>query len=489
MTKKSILNTLNELLNPVYLSGLSPLTTPTSGDDVFVISEGGEYTINGLGGSDLADATSANGDVSAHIFDVARFIGSGFDDTVTFRAPLPGVNIPRTTRVEGALGYDRVTFDDSNVNGLYISFDYNSEIHLVRSGIRALEYLYREDIVYTNSVEEFRGSAGNDEFYINPAFLISDLAGSIIFDGGAGRDSIILTHSETPVTLDLVNSNIYKNFENAWGSGLNDFIFGTKDHNLLSGNDGDDVIRGRAGNDRLYAGSGYDQLFGGNGDDLLFIGYADNNLIADLLDGGAGIDTLYFSTANVSNIELRLTVENYNATSKNYSGSFDFMISGGDNKGDHSRGDYFNIEAFSLTLGHDKFYGTDLANDIVNGDDGNDMLYGEDGNDRLSGGRGNDLLVGGRGADILDGNDGNDNLRGGSGRDVIVFSMGNDTVINFQDNIDTIHISSLFGATNFSQVAISQNGSNAVITIGANTLTLSNFLTANLDSSDFLFVA
>lgn len=116
-----------------------------------------------------------------------------------------------------------------------------------------------------------------------------------------------------------------------------------------------DVIDAGAGDDTVYGGGGNDSIAGGDGQDLL-----DGGSGADTLDGGAGNDTL----------------------------------SGGD------------------------------GNDSLLGGDGNDTLSGDVGNDILAGGGGNDQLMGGDGEDTLTGGEGADTLFGGMGNDRLVASEG-----------------------------------------------------------------
>lgn len=125
------------------------------------------------------------------------------------------------------------------------------------------------------------------------------------------------------------------------------------------------------------------------------------------------------------------------------SNAADDIIEGGNNK-DHLVG-----------LGGDDLLVGNLGDDLIEGRDGHDQLYGGAGQDRLAGHGGNDLLAGGSGddnlqggagRDVLYGNEGNDRLIGGddvdflvggSGRDVLKGGKGNDTLFG---GLDADHV-------------------------------------------------
>lgn len=99
--------------------------------------------------------------------------------------------------------------------------------------------------------------------------------------------------------------------------------------------------------------------------------------------------------------------------------------------------------------------------DQLDGQSGNDTLKGDKGHDLLEGNYGNDKLLGGKGRDTLDGGDGNDTLNGNLGADTFLFDKGDDvdTIFGFQDDIDTIHLtSSLTGGVTDAQTLINTFG-------------------------------
>ena len=175
----------------------------------------------------------------------------------------------------------------------------------------------------------------------------------------------------------------------------------------------------------------------------------------------------------------------------------------------------------------------------LRGSNFNDTLIGNSGNNFLRGGSGADWLQGGGGSDtadyngasagviadlgnpvnntgdaagdtylnisnlrgtafndVLRGNNGSNSLTGLQGADRFVFSNGADTVTDFDQGGgsfnhaegDTIDLgSSQIYTWSELQPLISQSGSNTLITLGSNSITLTNVNPANLTASDFFF--
>lgn len=107
-----------------------------------------------------------------------------------------------------------------------------------------------------------------------------------------------------------------------------------------------------------------------------------------------------------------------------------------------------------------------IGTDTVSGNAGNDTVSGDKGFDTLHGGQGDELLIGGEHNDILSGDKGNDTLIGGSGEDGFVFGnitgIGNDVITDFEQNTDTLFISSAWYASNAAAVAAFENGTLAL---------------------------
>ncbi|MEJ8472544.1 hypothetical protein [Roseibium algae] len=94
---------------------------------------------------------------------------------------------------------------------------------------------------------------------------------------------------------------------------------------------------------------------------------------------------------------------------------------------------------------------------------------------------------------VINDTSGSDVLIGFGGEDTFVFSGGNDTVTSdgtgtygYQDGTDTLDVSA-WGATQLSDLSLYQDGSDAYIYMGSNSVTLEGANTSDLDASDFLF--
>lgn len=158
-----------------------------------------------------------------------------------------------------------------------------------------------------NRITDYQGGGGDDVF--KGVDLIVDKV-----DGGAGNDTLDLTHLSTGLTLDLSDSN-YVSIENVIGGAGSDTITaatlttptrltGGDGHDALSGGSGNDTLVGGVGNDTLAGSAGNDSLLGGAGNDDLDGGIGNDTLEAgagnDWLKGGADDDRLVLTTDNTS---------------------------------------------------------------------------------------------------------------------------------------------------------------------------------------------
>jgi parallel beta-helix repeat protein len=229
-------------------------------------------------------------------------------------------------------------------------------------------------------------------------FLLSDVTGRIVVHGGDGNDTIRVA-ANVPVGADLF------------------------------GEDGNDQLYGGRGNDRLDGGTGNDTEVGGAGDDVLVAGTG-----RDLLVGSTGSDTVVGPDATVAwRISglgagtLKSTATSTFRSVENLTGgsgddTFKFVGPGGSVAGRIDGGagvntlDYSSIGSgvrVNLFAGSATRAGgvANIAN--VNGSLGNDILVGDAQANRLVGGGGRDILIGGDGADSLVGGNGDDLLVGG----------------------------------------------------------------------------
>jgi len=142
--------------------------------------------------------------------------------------------------------------------------------------------------------------------------------------------------------------------------------------------------------ENAVGGSGDDTLIGNMADaahsDSGGNGYNGNNI----LDGGAGNDTVSYAGSNVAGVDTLRSIENLIGSTAN-----DRLLTSRD-------GGTLSGEA---------------GDDLLIGRSGADSLTGGEGNDWLQGNSGNDTLVGGQGSDWLRGGHGADHLSGGEGFD------------------------------------------------------------------------
>ena len=199
----------------------------------------------------------------------------------------------------------------------------------------------------------------------------------------------------------------------------------------LDGSSADDTITiGTA------AASGTRNISLGEGDDTLILGVVSGDYDSGAgvefgvvagdytIDGGAGSDTVDYSSAGVTAADPGITVDLSNQ------GTATSDVTAGDTAvGTH---DFTNIE---------NLVGTDAQDTLTGGAEAN-TFEGGDGNDSIDGNGGDDTLVGGAGDDTID---------GGAGADTFVFNPsggGIDTIIDYNVAEDTIRIDGLDGSGN-----------------------------------------
>jgi len=284
--------------------------------------------------------------------------------------------------------------------------------------------------------------------------IIDAGAGNNILNGGAGIDTASYAYATAAVTASLSlttaqatggsGTDTLLNFENLTGSAYHDTLTGNALANTLTGGAGNDILNGAAGADRMVGGDGSDRYYVDNAGDivsetnatastggtdsvysflgaytltdnvenlrLLATGNASgtgnslNNIIDagvgnNVLNGGAGIDTLSYAYATAA-VTANLGLTTAQAT------------------GGSGTDTLLNFENLTGSAYHDTLTGNALANTLTGGA-GNDTLTGGAGNDLLIGGTGLDKLYGGAGADTFDFNALSEMGLGAALRDVI----------------------------------------------------------------------
>jgi Ca2+-binding RTX toxin-like protein len=261
----------------------------------------------------------------------------------------------------------------------------------------------------------------------------------------------------------------------------------------VNGGGGDDTITGSEGLDGLIAlvlngHTGNDTIVGGDGDDVLDGGWGDDLLVGfrgdDTMLGAGGRDRMVWNNGDGSDLMEGGAGRDATIVNGSDTAGDEFTIAANGNRVAFDR---VNFGQFSLDIGT-----TEVLQ--VNGGGGDDTMTGEAGLDglialELNGNTGNDTITGGDGDDVLDGGLGNDVLTGGLGDDTFVFGRGADTITDFTNGADTIEIAGFAGIDDFGDLGglIQDVGADVVIDFGAHELTIENINPPILDAGDFIF--
>jgi Ca2+-binding RTX toxin-like protein len=178
-----------------------------------------------------------------------------------------------------------------------------------------------------------------------------------------------------------------------------------------------------------------------------------------------------------------------------YVGSETFTYTVADNDGGVSNQATVSIAVKALNVGQvisvdgiEPADGT-TGDDTITGFGESNILEGGAGDDKLIGGAGLDALSGSDGDDTLQGNGGDDALYGGAGIDHFIFAAhnGTDEIQDFVAGSDLIELQGFTGT--FSSLitpALTQDGADAVLTLGDTVIRLVGVTTTSLHASDFI---
>ncbi|MBO9546663.1 hypothetical protein [Caulobacter sp.] len=429
----------------VYGSAYNDTLTGDAKDNMLV-GDAGNDTISGGKGND-----TLWGDAGNDVLD-----GGDGDDYMVGGA---GDDI-----IKGGAGDDWSSYENATA-GVTVDLNKTTAQDTIGAGkdtITGVELLYgsKFDDVLTGDAKDnyLWGSDGNDKLYGGAGDdHLSGGNGVNVIDGGAGWDTVDYAFSDKGVTINLSGApapqipipdgvDTIISVEAAMGSAYNDYIVGNDAENYLYGDAGDDVIFGIGGNDTLDGGDGNDVLRGSyrKPSDMLLGGAGDDQIIvwtgpgsegaATTVDGGAGFDSLTFSS--VSDITLNLA----NTGDQVIAPGVHMVVQ--------------NIEKLAGGYGNDRLTGDAGANEINGGAGGDDILDGGAGFDVVSyenspGVRvdlsktgpqdtrtgGLDTLINFEGvkgsgmADILIGDAKDNTLQGAGGNDILDGGAGVDTAI------------------------------------------------------------
>ena len=261
---------------------------------------------------------------------------------------------------------------------------------------------------------------------------------------GLGGTTYTGTDADEDVTGFDTNDKIF-------GKGGNDIADGAAGNDTIYGDDGDDLLKGGSGADLLQGGLGGDRLEGGDGDDDLSDGGGGNvmdggsghdeffwtamvptpDFVIDLIDGGAGIDTLRAALHHQSTIGV-LTI------------GLDAVSADGTVLAELS-----NIEVLH--------FGSGASTRIfATGGAGNDQIVTGNGNDRLFGGEGVDALLAGRGSDVVSSGGGDDSVAMHiGGNDRVTLGDGDDALTLYSADQSNFRGSSTYdGGSGFDRLTL-----------------------------------
>ena len=369
-------------------------------------------TIQALGGND----SIYNGNYVNNVL----IVGGEGNDTIRNK----GFNVT----IDGCANDDYIWNDASRVS--IVGGSGNDKIYSYGANV-TIEGSDGDDTIGNNSVyatnTTLLGGAGNDS--------INNVAANVSINAGNGDDTIINSN---------VNSNVNSGDSVTIDGGLgNDSISNSAANVLFVYTGGNDTITGFNSTSTLKIGDGFATYSKEtvNGNVIVTVGKEKITL-----EGAAKL-----SAVNIMGEEKKVTVDSTRVTLTNASAS-KITLSSNVKYADASK----RTKAIKIT-------GNSSANTISGGSK-NDTLDGGAGNDSILGGKGNDSLVGNKGNDTIDGGQGNDTLTGGAGKDLFIYSAGNDVITDYAAG-DKISIGAAIAKT-------SLKGSDAIFTIGKNTLTV-----------------
>ncbi|HYE43945.1 MAG TPA: hypothetical protein VEA15_11175, partial [Caulobacteraceae bacterium] len=444
------------------LSGVENVQGSAHADSL--TGEAGANSLNGHGGADTLNGAEGNdilvGGAGADVLNG----GAGLDYASYISATAGvGINLLSGTHTGDAAGDTFTSVErfrlsaqtDSFQGNALTNYAYGAEGNDALRGGAGFDRLYGEE-----GADQLFGEADND--------VLIGGAGADAIDGGGGKDGASYETATAAVGVNLQSLSHTGDATGDTFTSVEFFILSGHADSFTGGSAGDEA-QGGAGNDTLMGNGGADWLRGQDGADVLLGGVGE-----DILEGGAGADQLNGGDG----IDYA-----------SYLKAVGLNLSTGVHTGEAAGDSFTSVERFRLSGYDDSFFGS-AGDDWVAGYAGNDTLNGGDGNDTLNGGFSSDVLIGGAGNDKLIGELGNDTLTGGAGSDafqVTAAGFGNDVVTDFGAG-DYIRVTGIAGVNDISDLAISQNGANTLITFpDGSTITLNGVSAVSLDEADFSF--
>jgi Ca2+-binding RTX toxin-like protein len=447
-----------------------------------IVGGPGDDTLNGTADADTIIGNDGNDKIDGA--GGADTIQAGAGDDIIYSSATAH-NVAGDT-IDGGEGFDTVQVRTAGQNISLVSF----------TNIEALVSPFGSSGLFS------RVSAAQLDGLISLSGLFELVDGGTISLAGARLgNGTAIRFSNVATTLDLSSAavtgpNSLIDMIVHGGTG-NDSITGSLSNDVITGGGGNDTLDGGDGNDKLTGGAGVDIMRGGAGDDTLVIHNMSEVNSAEVYDGGAGFDTLYFDgffgAAQFDLTGLALTgIERVSDGSR----VSDFaqltmrmaqvdLLSEID--ADIVLADGGTLSLAGVTLTDDAIYSSNNATTVdasatvagflrYIGGTAVDDVTGTANRDNLDGGGGDDILRGGLGNDSLQGGRGIDRLYGGDGDDSFSIRAGESAAGEIYDGgagIDTLFIEEAFDLRSISMSGIERimAGSAGRITIDIAQLT------------------
>lgn len=394
----------------------------------------GEDSLNGAGGNDTLSGGSGNDVFIEDNFEGSRSIdgGDGTDRIDYSQAVVADARVTVNLAAGTVVKYhgSHVVAIDAISRLEIVAGTKNNDSLIGDEASNLLDGGLGDDTLASGQGDDtLTGAAGND-------YLIVDgLAGEKMMDGGAGLDTVDFSRA--------LRAGSSLRFDVARGE-VHQFEYGRRVGTDLATNV-ERVVADTASAPFIVTGATGYLVLGGLGDDVLAQGMLASR---DTLDGGAGFDTLDYSSVQAV---------------VGMSGGISVDVEAG------LVTKFFNRTYFAQTaVGTDRFskmeafVGTGL-NDVFKGNAGADVFFGASAGDILDGGAGDDYLDGGSGFDILRGGNGNDTLVGGAGTDFLADEGGSDRFVFDRDfGQDRLANAKIAGSHDFDSVYFNQRAADAI---------------------------
>ncbi len=424
--------------------------------DNVITGGNGDDTINGRTGNDTLDggagnntvsfadqtngvtltlanagtATATAGPDSITVSNFINIIGSAHNDVLT------GNNQNNT--INGGNGSD--TLDGAGGAGDIVS--YAGQTTGVTADLGAGTVVKGTGSDTFTNFEIFNATDQND--YIKAGALINTI------NGAGGTDTLSYENIGTSVNVNIATGTTTGALTQTFTSIEN--ITGGSAADTLTGDAGNNVIIGGNGNDILNANGGSDTLDGGAGNDTAtYASYAQAinvNLGAASLQVNDGVG----GTSTLTSIET-LVATNFNDTFNSGATARVISLDGGAGTDTVNFSTESGVVTANLSSTATGAFGTYtfVGNSIENliGGSNNDILTGTTGNNTITGGAGNDILNGNGGSDTLDGGNGTDTATFATLGTAITVNLANFTVTDGAAAVTTLlNIENITGTAN-----------------------------------------